>query len=44
MNNSTQLELIENKNPLCFNSIKEYFLKILRIVHKKYGKDIPKFK
>lgn len=44
MENLEDLSLIDNKNPLCFNSIKEYFLQILRVVHRKYGYDIPKFK
>ena len=44
MENPEELSLIDNKNPLCFNSIKEYFLQILRVVHRKYGKDIAKFK
>ncbi len=44
MDNPEELTLIDNKNPLCFNSIKEYFLQILRVVHRKYGNDIAKFK
>ncbi len=37
-------KLIEYRNPLCFESLRQYFLTMTRGVYKKCGSDIGKFK
>lgn len=38
------MKLIEFRNPLCFESIRDYFHTMTRSVYKKFGNDINGFK